>query len=299
MSLKTLFPKVCLTALLPLASLFTIAPPSNAEDNAFLWEIESPNNTVYLLGSIHLLRETDYPLSQPIQAAFDDAENLVFEVNIADTESPQTLNTFFQAALPDSPEEVIYHALDADTYQLAQETAAELGLPFDGFNSFEPWAFYVNISVFKLLQLGFDPAYGVDSYLFNEATQAGKDILALETLEEQLGFLDSLSAPIQADLVEQTLLELDTMETVMETMVDAWQIGDVPTFEGLILDGFVDFEEAYDALLAQRNQNWMPSIESFINQQEDYLVVVGAAHLVGEDSVVQLLQDKGYVVEQK
>ena len=134
--------------------------------------------------------------------------------------------------------------------------------------------------------------------MYNEATLAGKDILTLETIEEQLGFLDSLSAPIQADLVEQTLLELDTLETIMGTMVNAWQTGDVPTFEGLILEGFVDFQEAYDALLVQRNQNWIPDIEALINQPEDYLVVVGAAHLVGDNSVVQLLQDKGYVVHQ-
>ncbi|NEQ55806.1 MAG: TraB/GumN family protein [Leptolyngbya sp. SIO3F4] len=174
MTVRSLFSKVCLTAVLPLASLFSLVHPSKAEDNAFLWEIESPNNTVYLLGSIHLLRETDYPLSQLIQTAFDDAENLVFEVDIADSDSPSTIETFVQAALPDSPDEVIYNALDDQTYQLAEETAAELGLPFAGFNSFEPWAFYINISVFKLLQLGFDPNYGVDSYLYNEANLTGK-----------------------------------------------------------------------------------------------------------------------------
>lgn len=287
-----------LTALLPLASVVTLAQPSRAEDRAFLWEIESANNTVYLLGSIHLLRETDYPLSQSIQAAFDDAETLVFEVDIADAESPRAIEAFVQAALPDSPDEAIYNALDGDTYRLAQSTAAELGLPFAGFNSFEPWAFYLNISVFKLLQLGFDPAYGIDSYFYRQAAAADKTILSLETLEQQLGFLDDLSAPIQADLVEQTLLELDTLETVMGTMVAAWQMGDVPTFESVVLDGFVDFQEAYDALLVQRNQSWIPAIESYIDQPEDYLVIVGAAHLVGENSVVQLLEDEGYTVQQ-
>ena len=298
MNLKQVISKVCLSAALPLVSVFGFTQPGNTQEDAFLWEIESPNNTVYLLGSIHLLRETDYPLSQPIQAAFEDAETVVFEINIGESDSPQTVQTFLQAAMPDSPEEVIYNALDEDTYLLAQETAANLGLPFTGFNNFEPWAFYINLSVFKLLQLGFEPTYGIDSYFFNEASLAQKEILALETIEEQFSFLDDMSAAVQADLVKQTIAELDTLDTLMESMVAAWQSGDAPTFESLILEGFADFPEAYDALLVQRNQNWMPDIESYINQSDDYLVVVGAAHLVGEDSVVKLLQDKGYTVQQ-
>ncbi len=298
MNIKNLFSKVCLTAILPLASCLSLAQPSRAEDKAFLWQIESPNNTVYLLGSIHLLREADYPLDQSIQAAYEDAETVVFEIDIAESESPQTIQTFLQTALPDSPEEVLSNALDDETYTLAQATAAEFGLPLAGFNNLEPWAFYLSLVGLQSLQLGFAPEYGVDAYFFNQATLEGKNTLALETIEEQLGFFDNLSAPVQADLVGQLLLELDTFEESIETVVSAWKLGDIPAFEQVTLDGFTDFPEAYDALLVQRNQNWIPDIESFINQPEDYLVIVGAAHLVGEDSVVQLLQDRGYSVEQ-
>ncbi|MBX2864325.1 MAG: TraB/GumN family protein [Leptolyngbyaceae cyanobacterium MAG.088] len=298
MPFNRLVTKACLPALFSLASVLSLAQPSSAQDQAFLWEIESPNNTVYLLGSIHLLRETDYPIAPSIQAAFDEAENVVFEVEVANPESPQTLQAFLTAAAPDSPDELLYNALDDDTYRLAQDTAIELGIPFNGFNSFEPWALYLNLTISKLLQLGFEPSYGVDAYFFNQATLAQKDTLTLETIEEQLGFLDNMPVAVQADLVKQTILELETLETVVGSMVAAWHSGDVPTFESLTLEGFEDFPEVYDALLVQRNQNWMPEIESFINQPEDYLVIVGAAHLVGEDSVVQLLQNKGYSIEQ-
>lgn len=284
--------------MLPLASFVGLILPASAEDDVFLWQVESTSNTVYLLGSIHLLRETDYPLSQPIQAAFEDAEAVVFEIDIAESKSPQAVETFVQAALPDRPDEVLYNALDSETYRLAEETMAEIGLPFTGFNSFEPWVLYLSLVDMQALQLGFEPAYGVDAYFFERANLASKDILTLETVEEQVGFFDGLSAPIQADLVRQTLLELDTFETSMETMVAAWKSGDVSAFESVVLDGVANFPEVYDALLVQRNQNWIADIESFIDRSDDYLVVVGAAHLVGEDSVIQLLQDKGYIVEQ-
>lgn len=297
MNPQRIFSQVCLT-LLPLASVFSLAQPSNAQDNAFLWEVESPNNTVYLLGSIHLLRETDYPLAPSIQSAFDEAETVVFEIDIAEAKSSQTLQTFLQAARPENLDEYLVTALDAETYDLAEEAAARFGLPFSGFKNFEPWAFYVTLTGAQSLQLGFKPEHGIDSYLFNQASSADKEILALETIEEQFNFFDTLSVTVQANLIEQTLLELDTFETSLETMVSAWKSGDVSIFEDVVLDGFVDFPEAYNGLLVQRNQNWIPDIESFINQSEDYLVVVGAAHLVGEDSVIQLLQNKGYVVEQ-
>ena len=298
MTIKTIVSKACLRAMLPLAAFVGLILPASAEDDVFLWQVESASNTVYLLGSIHLLRETDYPLSQPIQAALEDAEAVVFEIDIAESKSPQTAETFVQAALPDNPDEVLYNVLDDETYRLAEETIAEIGLPFTGFNNFEPWVLYLSLVDMQALQLGFKPEYGVDAYLFEQANLADKDILTLETVEEQIGFFDDLSTPIQADLVRQTLLELDTFETSMETMVAAWKSGDISAFESVVLDGIDDFPEVYDALLVQRNQNWITNIEAFIDRSDDYLVVVGAAHLIGEDSVIQLLKDKGYTVEQ-
>lgn len=298
MTIKCIFPKACLTALLPMVSIFSLAQPSRAQSDTILWEIESPKNTVYLLGSIHLLRETDYPLAQPIQAAFEDAETVVFEIDLAESESPQTVQTFLEAAIPDGPDELLITALDAETYQLAEETAADFGFPLLNFHNLEPWAFYLSIAGLQFIKLGFEPEYGVDAYFYNQAVQTDKTILSLETIEEQLGFFDTLSAPIQADLVEQTMLELDTFEESMDSMIAAWKAGDVAALERLTLEGFADFPEVYDAILVQRNQNWIPDIESFINQSEDYLVIVGAAHLVGPDNVIQLLQDKGYSVQQ-
>lgn len=289
---------VRLSAMLSMAATLILAPPSNAQDKAFLWEIESPNNTVYLLGSVHFLRPTDYPLAPSIQAAFDDAENVVFEIDIADTESPETVQSFLQAATPDSPDERLATALDDETYQLAEAVSAELGIPLIGFNNLEPWAFYLSVASLQTTQLGFDPDYGVDFYYYSQAVQQNKPVLTLETIAEQLSFFDQLSVTVQADLVEQTLLELDNFEEDLNNLVAAWKVGNISEFETLVIDGFNDYPEAYNAILVQRNQNWIPTIESFINQSEDYLVVVGGAHLVGDDSVIALLEDKGYTVEQ-
>lgn len=298
MNFRTLFSKLCLitAASFSLATCTTEVGKSE-EGNVFLWEIESPSNTVYLLGSIHMLRETDYPLAQPIQDAFDEAENIVFEVDLGEAEATSTV-AVLQAAAPDTPGESLPDALSPETYSLAAEAAASVGIPIASFNSFEPWFFFISLQGFKLAQLGFEPNYGVDLYFYNEAQTAEREILALETLEEQLGFFDNLSTQIQADMLEQTIMELDLLGASLDTMVTAWKSGDVASFEKLVLEGFVDYPEVYDVLLVQRNQNWLDDVESFVNQPEDYLVIVGAAHLVGEDSLINLLQERGHTVQQ-
>ncbi|MEM0981211.1 MAG: TraB/GumN family protein [Cyanobacteria bacterium P01_H01_bin.58] len=299
MDINRILAKVSLAVAVPLAYLMGIVWPSESQaSDAFLWEVESPENTVYLLGSIHFLRETDYPLPESIQRAFEESETVVFEADLSASESFDTVETIFQIALPDTPEESLANALDADTYRLAEAAAASLGLPMQGVDSFEPWFFFTGLSGLKLMQLGFEPDYGIDSYFFEQATLANKNIRVFETVEEQLNFLDKLSIDVQVEIVEQTISDLETLSSSTNLLVDAWKTGNVTDFENLILEGFADFPEAYDALLVQRNQNWLTDIESFINQSEDYLVIVGAAHLVGEDSVVKLLQDKGHTVEQ-
>ncbi len=274
------------------------SPETSLGDKVFLWEIESPQNSVYLLGSVHTLQANDYPLPQAIYDAFDDAERLVFEIDPANLYEFSTQQAMLQAALPDHPDEALQVALSPETYALANAAALQVGLPLDVFNGFEPWFFTVTFTSLRLAQLGFDPAYGVDFSLFSDAQDAGKPISALETIEEQLAAFDTLPIQTQTRLVEQTLADLDRLESSVHALVDAWGVGDVDTFEQLILESFVDYPDVYTAVLSQRNQNWLPAIESFINQPDDYLVVVGAAHLVGDDSVIQLLEEKGYTVQQ-
>lgn len=299
MNFVRLFSKACLI----LITNFTIQaciinPVRSQTEKTFLWSVESPNNTVYLLGSLHFLKAEDYPLPQSIQDAFDNAEHLIFEIDLAEANSPTALQITLQKAAPDSPDELLQTALSPETYDLAGKALAEVGIPIEGFNQFEPWFLFTVLSVAQITKLEFDPIYGVDFYLFKAATDAGKNISALETLEEQLSFLDNLSVPIQRELVRQTLLELETLESVLNLMVDSWKSGDLVTFEKLILDTFEGYPELQRVLLSQRNQNWLAKIEPLVNQAEDYLVVVGAAHLVGDDGLIQLIKQKGYAVWQ-
>ncbi len=147
-------------------------------------------------------------------------------------------------------------------------------------------------------QLGFEASYGVAQYFFRQAVAENKEIVALETLEYQISLFDALSAEEQEELLLETLLELDTLETSFNNLITAWSNGDLEEFAALFLANFAPYPDLEEKLLTQRNHNWLPTIESLLQQKKDYLVIVGAGHLVGEEGLIQLLENRGYLIEQ-
>jgi uncharacterized protein YbaP (TraB family) len=126
---------------------------------------------------------------------------------------------------------------------------------------------------------------------------ASKEIVGLETLEFQLGIFDSLSRQSQQAMLEQTLAEIDEAETALAEMVDAWRDGELEELSAELLDDFDDFPGLHEALVAKRNRSWVPLLEAMLDDGRRHLVVVGALHLVGSDSVIDLLQARGHDVE--
>lgn len=268
-------------------------PEASQPQKTFLWQVKSPTNTVYFLGSIHLLKKSDYPLAKPINNAYEDAEKLVFEVDLGELKSSQTQSLVLEKATAQDGK-ILQDRLTPETYQLAKNKASEIGLPIEAFSGFKPWFFSLTLITLKLQRLDFNPENGVDQYFFKKATQDGKETLALETIEDQFNLFDSFSQGNQEQYIRQTIDELDTLETSFQEMVQAWKSGDDKTLETLLLKSFQDYPELEDQIFGARNRKWMATIEPLLQKEDDYLVVVGAGHLVGKDSVLQLLQAKGH-----
>jgi uncharacterized protein YbaP (TraB family) len=266
-------------------------------DPTFLWQVDSDQNRVYLLGSIHFLKPEDYPLPPAMQTAFNEAEGVVFELDLALAENFSTQTLFLQRAQPEQGES-LQASLSPQTYDLAQAAAKEVGVPIEIFHPFEPWLFTLSFLPLKLQHLGFQADYGVDRHFFDQAQDQAKEIIALETIDYQIGLFDDLPAETQEEFLLQTLLEIETLETSLNAMIETWKQGDVAAFEALAFESFEQFPELEERLLTTRNRNWIAPIEALLQKQDDYLIIVGAAHLVGEAGVVQLLQDQGYTVEQ-
>ncbi len=284
-----------LIALLPL-----LAPLSAAADSATpvtLWQADGKRNQLYLLGSVHLLRESDYPLPDVIDRAYEDAEQLVMELDMDDLDPFGTQATVTRLGLLEGGRTLV-DVLGRNDYGRAKALADELDIPFEMLAKSEPWLAAVTIEQILLSRLGFNPMYGVEMVLTGKAQADGKRVDGLETVEEQLGFLDGLSADAQRDLLLQTLEQGRETEALIEGMIDAWKTGDTEYLEANILQEFEDYPELYSAIVSERNERWLDTLTELLDDDRDYLVVVGALHLIGDDGLPTLLEKRGVSVRQ-
>ena len=261
-----------------------------------LWEVSSEKATLFLLGTVHLLKPGTHTVSPAAEAAFQQARTILLEVDLDEAESPATGQLFSRKALLHG--ETLEDKVSSETLALAVEKTEAMGLPFDRLRSLKPWFLSLTLSLIKLQTLGFDPKHGIDRYFFDKGKQAGKEMRALETIEYQLDRFDGMSDRMQEEMLLQTLEELDHLEEEMEQMVEAWSRGEVEVLEELTQESFKDFPGLYQRLITERNKNWLLEIEPILNRPGTTLVVVGALHLVGSESVVELLQEQGYTVKQ-
>ncbi|MEM6518158.1 MAG: TraB/GumN family protein [Cyanobacteria bacterium P01_D01_bin.71] len=287
-------------AIAPLPGVAGTAPPatiSDASDEHFLWQIDTPTNTVYLLGSIHFLTPDSYPLPEVMQAAFEDAEILVLEADIGPGTEAETAMLLLDKALPE-PGESLVEVLSPATYGLADQQAEELGLFIETFAQFEPWFLAITLTSLQFISLGFSPEYGIDLHFHNQAIAVNKPVLFLETVEQQFDLFEQLSIAEQRQLTEQTLAEMDLLEGSLNEIVTAWDAGDSDAMAASLLAGFEDYPDMQQIFLSDRNRDWVTQILPWLQADEDYLIVVGALHLVGPDNVLELLANEGYEAEQ-
>ncbi len=279
-----------LLAVLPLAAAAGGHPVS-------MWLVEGQANRVYLLGSVHLLRRDDHPLPRAFDAAYEDAEALIMELDMDDLDPAAMQATTNRLGLIQD-ERTLKDFLGDALYEQAVAAAAAIDIPFDMLSKTEPWYAAITIEQLVLMRIGFNPMFGVEMHMTMKAQQDGKEITGLETVDEQLAFLDGLSIDAQNDLLMQTLAEGDEIETLMNNMVRAWRVGDTEFLETAMLGEIAQFPELYRAIVVDRNHRWVDQIEALLDERDDYLVVVGALHLIGSDGVPALLRQRGIRIGQ-
>lgn len=262
-----------------------------------LWKVDGSSNTVYLLGSIHLLRAPDYPLPDRIYEAYEDADRLVMELDLDDID-PMRIQTLV-ARLGSLPAGRSLEAvLGEEHYARAAELAAAAGLDIGAFAGAKPWLTAITVEQIVLQQLGFDPALGIEQHFLGRAANDNKPVAGLETIEQQLGFLDGLSAEAQRELLLQTLETAPNLGPAMDDLLGAWRRGDAAFLEANLLEDMRNYPEIHEAVVVQRNRQWVEDILGRLDDGIDYLIIVGTLHLVGEEGLPALLTRNGESVEQ-
>jgi len=280
--------------LLPIAAAL-VAFDGHADPAA--WRIEGPGGgSVVLLGSVHTLREGDYPLPESIDRLYEGADSIVMELDMDDLR-PDAIQAALLGAAMLPPADRLADVLSPALYRDAETTARDLGLDLGLLDRFEPWLVAITMLDLGMTRLGYRSDRGIEQYLLGRAREDGKPVEGLESLATQVAVFDSLSLDEQGELLEQTLLEIDTASSVMSEMIAAWRDGRLDELTATLLDDFQAFPDLYASLVVDRNTDWTGKIEQMLNDRRAYLIVVGGLHLVGDDSVIRMLAARGHDAE--
>jgi len=263
-----------------------------------LWKIEGKRCTVHLLGSVHFLKKEHYPLAAPIEAAFARAKVAVFETDLEAVEKPEMqMNLLSKAALP--PGEVLSTHLSPKLYERLAQQLKESGLPVDAVKNLKPGMVAMTIAIVEMQKLGLDPKLGLDQHFYDRARKAGKEVIGLEEAQFQVDLITGFSKEEGEAILDSTLKDILTLKVELGKLLKSWQTGDMKTVAGLLNQALEEHPALYKRLLVDRNKSWVPRIEELVRGDKDAIVIVGAAHLAGKQSVIEMLEKNGLKVTQQ
>lgn len=263
-----------------------------------LWSIQTPSNKIFLLGSIHVLKRETYPLDPAIEKAYASSERIIFETDIAAMQEPAMQAKMLELGLYPAGQN-LFDNIASDTRQQLEKKMSALGLPLEAFSQIKPWFVALSLTTLELQRLGYDPQYGIDVYFFGKAQSGGKEIGYLESPEYQIDLLGNMASKDQNNFLKQTLKDLELVSELAGDLVRSWKAGNADKLHELLHKSFKDYPSLNDRLLIQRNLKWVNEVEAAMRQNKNVLFVVGAGHLVGPESVVDLLRKNGHEVKQQ
>jgi len=252
-----------------------------------LWVVKDKDTTIYLFGTVHLLRPEIRWLDGGIKAAYDASPEVRLEMIEPEPAAMQEL--IVKLAL-DPAGKPLSEKLGTETATLWRKTAGEMGLPVQQFEALKPWFAATVVSVTAVQKAGFDPESGVEKQLTTAAKRDGKTMTGFETAEEQLGFFNGLPEAAQIGFLKSSLTELPTSAATLNAMIASWSKGDPDTLATLMNESLVMTPEIGRVLLTDRNKRWASWIAERMKTPGTLFVAVGAGHLAGKDSVQAYLK---------
>lgn len=271
------------------------AAPAIQGQGPALWVIKDADSTLYLFGSVHVLRPTTGWASPRVNAAFDSATDVWFEITNPEDQAAM-MPLIQQYGL--SPQTPLSSRLTPEELAQLDVAAKTIGASAAQLDPLKPWLAALSLSVAPLVKAGYDPQSGVELALKARAQAAGKRLHGFETLEKQVGMLATLPDDVQLEFLRETLKDFDEAVEMLDSMVEAWAKGDVQALDRIVVEEMkTDAPELYKVLLVDRNTDWANQIQTLLQGSGTAFIAVGAAHLTGDDSVQSILQSRGVAVE--
>lgn len=273
------------------------APRPVSGDGPALWVVKDADSTIYLFGTIHVLRPETRWESTAVTAAFNSASDIWFEISNPDDVAALVPLIQKYGVSPATPLSSLLTPTELNELNAAAQTIGASAAQLDGFR---PWYAGLTLSLAPLTKAGYDPNSGVELTLKTRAEAAGKPIHGFETLDKQVLLLANLPQDIQLEFLRSTLKDFDDAGTELDALVDAWTAGDVAALDRVTNDEMkADAPDIYKALLTDRNTGFADQIQTLLAGSGTAFVAIGAAHLAGDDSVRSMLAARGVDVERE
>lgn len=279
-----------------LITLFTLLVVSFSTQADSVWKVSKGNDALYIGGTVHLLKPSDFPLPSGYATAYEASNSLLFETDINAIASPAFGQKMMQKAML-TDGKTLSDVLSEKTLSDLNAHLASRGMPAQNFQAFKPGFLSITLSILELNRLGIN-AQGVDAYFAAKAKEDNKQISWFETPEEQLTFIEKLGQGIEDEIISHTLRDMVNIAGYIELLMNAWRSGDRDMLVAVgISDMKKDYPSVYQDLLVNRNNNWMPKIKKLFGNDKTEFILVGALHLVGTDGVLTQLEKNGFNVE--
>lgn len=271
------------------------AAPATTDADPALWVVKDKDTTIYLFGTVHVLKPGLGWFDEAVKTAFDKSDELMLEMVMPEDQA-EMLKVMMPLAI-DQSGKTLSSRLDAQQLEAYQAALASLGIAPAQFDMFEPWFPAMTLSVLPLTKLGYDPEQGVEKLLTASAKKTGKPVAGLETPTEQLGFFDTLPETQQIAFLNSVVKDLDKLGPQLDTMVGQWAKGDPDALAVTMNESLAATPELAKVLLWDRNARWADQLKARMDRPGTVFVAVGAGHLAGAKSVQDYLKARGLVAK--
>lgn len=277
---------VVLTGLIFSQSLFAVST---------VYEISKGKNKIYVAGTIHMLRDADFPLPAEFNAAYQKAQKIYFETDLQKARAPEFGQHFAQTMmLPNN--NTLKDVLDAETWAALQAFSAKSQYPLRQTMMFNPAMTSILITMTESKKIGVGD--GVDAYYDKAARTDNKFIGELETGDDVISYMKSFAQEDPNKIIASTLSDMENIANDLDKMIGAWKAGDLDLLDKELGEKMrTETPNAYQTLVIDRNKKWLPKIEQMFKTPEIEMVLVGSLHLSGKDGLLAQLKKSGYKVK--
>ena len=281
--------KQLLVSLLILLSSTSVAETS-------LWKVSKGGSYLYLAGTVHLLSAKDLPFPTAFDRAYEDADLLAFETDISQLDDP-AIQFRLMSSLAYTDGTFLNQKISSKLYQQLNDYLRSRGLMPNMFLSMKPSGVMMTMLSIEFKRLGITQE-GADSFYFRRAQREGKAVVSLESVSDHLSFIANMGEGNEEMFLQQTLDDVYQIEPMMDEIVSSWKRGDGQALEKLVVEDMrINYPRLYKSLLVDRNLNWLPILKQMSKTQEVEMVLVGVAHVVGRDGLLNMLQQQGFTIQ--